>query len=217
MPSAPTPVFTSDTVKSATVSATEGFVSVSFSDGLTADFHPLHLLHASSSNQLSTLQKIKSIAELPSDPKVSKCEISEDSCRLRLLFQDGDTSDVPSSLLHRYAVAWNSPKCHRQYLNKETAVPRVQFDSLEADEGLYSLLSAIDKWGLAVVEGVPPTDSDAVAKIGKRISGHSPSHAHLYGDLWDVRTSAPGTASNVAYTTERLGLHTDLVYYMAPP
>uniref|UniRef100_A0A0G4H8C1 TauD/TfdA-like domain-containing protein n=1 Tax=Chromera velia CCMP2878 TaxID=1169474 RepID=A0A0G4H8C1_9ALVE len=211
MPANPTPHLDAVTAKSVRVSPCEGFVSVCFSDGLAADFHPLHLLHSSSSNEGAAREKIRTIAELPGDAKVSACEISSDLSRLLVTYENRETAEVSVSLLHRYAVAWSAPRTHRAYLDSATPVPRVDFDSLESDDGLLSLLSAIDKWGLVVVHGLPPEDPNCVSRIAHRITGHPSSPAHLYGETFDVRTSAPGQASNVAYTSEPLKLHCDLV------
>ena len=72
-------------------------------------------------------------------------------------------------------------------------------------------LRAINADGLAVIRGTP-TESGTVAKLASSVG--APSH-DLYGTTFDVVSTK--NPINVAYTSEGLDFHVDLVYYESPP
>lgn len=82
---------------------------------------------------------------------------------------------------------------------------------MTTDEVLYLALRQLVKHGLLLVRGVPDSE-EAVENIASRIGNLRDS---LYGRTWDVR-SIP-EAKNVAYTSQFLGLHMDLLYMANPP
>jgi len=80
-----------------------------------------------------------------------------------------------------------------------------------SDETLYRALEMLQTYGLLLVRGVPKSET-AVEEIASRIGNLRDS---LYGRTWDVRSIAQ--AKNVAYTSQYLGLHMDLLYMKDPP
>ncbi|KAI9845457.1 MAG: hypothetical protein M1838_001719 [Thelocarpon superellum] len=84
-------------------------------------------------------------------------------------------------------------------------------DYMQHDSTLLEALQQLNLYGLVFLHNVPPSAS-SVAEIGTRIG---PLRHTFYGETWDVR-SVP-SAKNVAYTSQHLGMHMDLLYFADPP
>lgn len=82
---------------------------------------------------------------------------------------------------------------------------------MEDDAVLYKVLKRLRSHGLLFLKNVPESP-ESVARIAERIG---PLKNTFYGDTWDVR-SVPD-AKNVAYTSQNLGFHMDLLYMEQPP
>ncbi|CAF1475208.1 unnamed protein product [Rotaria sp. Silwood1] len=83
-------------------------------------------------------------------------------------------------------------------------------DYLYSDQGLYTVLKYLNDYGLVFIDNVQGefTVEHLVERIGE--IRHT-----FYGKTWDVRNVQQ--AINVAYTSQELGLHMDLLYFEAPP
>jgi alpha-ketoglutarate-dependent taurine dioxygenase len=79
------------------------------------------------------------------------------------------------------------------------------------DATLFRALQQLHIYGMLIVRNVPD-DENSVSNIGERIG---PIKTTFYGYTWDVR-SVP-EAKNVAYTSQDLGFHMDLLYMHQPP
>ncbi|KAK5174351.1 uncharacterized protein LTR77_001431 [Saxophila tyrrhenica] len=79
------------------------------------------------------------------------------------------------------------------------------------DQVLSQALTQLHTHGLLFVSNVPESET-SVSTIGERIG---PIKNTFYGYTWDVR-SVP-KAKNVAYTSQDLGFHMDLLYMEQPP
>ena len=76
---------------------------------------------------------------------------------------------------------------------------------------LHIILLRLRQYGVAILSEVPTTPA-AITRIAARIG---PLRSTFYGSTWDVR-SVPD-AKNIAYTSQPLGLHMDLLYMRNPP
>ncbi|CAF3815975.1 unnamed protein product [Adineta steineri] len=83
-------------------------------------------------------------------------------------------------------------------------------DYLNSDEGLYTVLKHLNDYGLVFIDNVH--GEFTVERLTERIG--SIRHS-FYGKSWDVKSMKQ--AINVAYTSQALGLHMDLLYFEAPP
>lgn len=82
---------------------------------------------------------------------------------------------------------------------------------MEDDTILYKALQQLHSHGLLFLKDVPES-AESVSRIAQRIG---PLKNTFYGETWDVR-SVP-KAKNVAYTSQDLGFHMDLMYMEQPP
>ncbi|KAF2808638.1 Clavaminate synthase-like protein [Mytilinidion resinicola] len=84
-------------------------------------------------------------------------------------------------------------------------------DYMANDHTLFEALVHLNKYGLLFFKGVPDSEK-SVEDIAERIGTLKDS---FYGRTWDVK-SIPN-AKNIAYTSQFLGLHMDLLYTANPP
>lgn len=84
-------------------------------------------------------------------------------------------------------------------------------DYMSHDESLLQVLQQLHKYGLVFLSNVPETEA-SISEIATRIG---PLKNTFYGNTWDVRSVA--NAKNVAYTSQDLGFHMDLLYMHQPP
>ncbi|MCJ1419233.1 hypothetical protein MMC32_005586 [Xylographa parallela] len=82
---------------------------------------------------------------------------------------------------------------------------------LESTETLHEALNHLHRYGILFL-GSTPSEVSAIERIADRIG---PLRNTFYGPTWDVR-SIP-SAKNVAYTSQNLGFHMDLLYMASPP
>jgi gamma-butyrobetaine dioxygenase len=93
-----------------------------------------------------------------------------------------------------------------------TEAPDLTYEAyMEDDATLYRALQQLHSHGLLFLNNVPESP-DSVSRIVQRIG---PLKNTFYGETWDVR-SVP-EAKNVAYTSQDLGFHMDLLYMEQPP
>ncbi|MCJ1479697.1 hypothetical protein MMC13_008383 [Lambiella insularis] len=82
---------------------------------------------------------------------------------------------------------------------------------ISSDAVLWEGLNHLHCYGLLFIESIP-SDASAIERIASRIGTLRNT---FYGATWDVR-SVP-SAKNVAYTSQYLGFHMDLLYMADPP
>ena len=85
---------------------------------------------------------------------------------------------------------------------------------MTSEETVHQVVTALSQYGLAFINGCPagPDASNEIENITTRIG---PLKNTFYGLTWDVRSVQD--AKNVAYTSDDLDLHMDLLYYESPP
>jgi alpha-ketoglutarate-dependent taurine dioxygenase len=83
-------------------------------------------------------------------------------------------------------------------------------DYLHTDQGFYTALKYLNDYGLVFLDNVEGelTIEHLVKRIGE-------IRQTFYGTSWDVKSVEQ--AINIAYTSQALGLHMDLLYFEAPP
>ena len=79
------------------------------------------------------------------------------------------------------------------------------------DSTLLLALEQLHRYGMVFVSNVPEAEA-SVSDVATRIG---PLKNTFYGSTWDVRSVAE--AKNVAYTSQDLGFHMDLLYMHQPP
>jgi gamma-butyrobetaine dioxygenase len=83
-------------------------------------------------------------------------------------------------------------------------------DYLHSDDEFYRVLKLLNDYGLAFIDHVQ--GERAVERITERIGD---IRRTFYGQSWDVKSVEQ--AVNIAYTSQALDLHMDLLYFEAPP
>ncbi|KAJ3244936.1 hypothetical protein HK104_008000, partial [Borealophlyctis nickersoniae] len=90
-------------------------------------------------------------------------------------------------------------------------LPIVQYDEvMSSEEGLAKWLENMDVYGIAFVDGTPPTP-EATEALGRRVSFIRETH---YGGFWDFTANLEH--GDTAYTTLGLPAHTDTTYFSDP-
>ncbi|KAI9669059.1 MAG: hypothetical protein M1831_000651 [Alyxoria varia] len=84
-------------------------------------------------------------------------------------------------------------------------------DFLNDESTLRDILYGLYSYGIVIIQSVP-REEEAVEKIAERIGKLKDT---FYGRTWDVQSKAD--AENVAYTSQRLDMHMDLLYMREPP
>jgi len=171
---------------------------------------------------VSTRQKLFSTAEIPERIAVRAMTTELDSVRITWEndipgFPSEHETVLPKTTLQSLVIG-NSPVPHlplRTAWQAKTFAKEAQDirydDYMQDDATLHRAVSQLHKKGLLFVTHVPEA-SESVEHIAERIG---PLKNTFYGKTWDVR-SVP-EAKNVAYTSQDLGFHMDLLYMEQPP
>ncbi|KAK1828742.1 hypothetical protein QBC39DRAFT_358587 [Podospora conica] len=112
-------------------------------------------------------------------------------------------------LLPLQRTLWNRKTYERMLEKGETRVAYA--DWMEGGIPFWRAFETLLRTGLVVVSGVPTTET-AVEDVAGRIGEIQTT---FYGKTWDVKSKP--RAENVAYTSQFLGLHQDLMYYDPVP
>jgi gamma-butyrobetaine dioxygenase len=150
------------------------------------------------------------------DRPLRQSHIRQDAVHLEWEGSD-HTTVLPIPELQR-SLSWNSPVqepiVHPP--SSRASLPRFPFLPLcQQDDALLQWLDALAEEGAALVTAcpAPPDEEDhAVVALAKRISQPQPT---IYGTTFDV--VAMPEPINIAYSTVKLDLHQDLIYYESPP
>ncbi|KAK9472450.1 uncharacterized protein V1510DRAFT_417547 [Dipodascopsis tothii] len=204
-------------------------------DGAPTAFDPIFLRDACACDKCvdpSSKQKRRTTAQTPPDVRAEAVRAAPDGTVL-VDFASGvdgahrHTGVYPADFLRTYSSPrarfdhrWGFPvpEVYWEQATLGQHLVDVDFDAYMADDGvLRQFLLGLYSTGLAFVSNVPAQErladgQIAVEAIGRRI-GYIKNT--FYGPSWNV-ISQPG-AKNIAYTSENLGLHMDLLYYESPP
>ena len=174
----------------------------------------------------STKQKLFSTADIPSNIKARA--VAQDASSISLLwendipgFDEDHATVLDFDALRGLKDMGASPSADIGFQpGKQTIWDAQQYQQLpdidyeeymQDDATLFRALEQLHVYGMLFVRNVPD-DEKSVSTIGERIG---PIKNTFYGYTWDVR-SVP-EAKNVAYTSQDLGFHMDLLYMHQPP
>lgn len=172
-------------------------------------------------------QKTFSTADLPAHPPVASAAIDAATGALRVVWagDGGHVSEFPAETVAEWMVdggfrtpqrlplrrtLWDRATYEGLLAAGETRVGYEEWMGTEA--GFWRGFEALMRTGLIFVSGVPGGREDAVEGIAARIGEMQTT---FYGRTWDVRSKP--RAENVAYTSQFLGLHQDLMYHDPVP
>lgn len=172
----------------------------------------------------STRQKLFSTVEISPDIKITNVTRSVDSIEVEWGndlpgFDESHKSIFPKEIFDAMA-AYGSPKplsplpARRLWTDQQfrSESEDINFNAyMKDDSTLYKALQQLHTHGLLFLKDVPKSEH-FVSRIVQRIG---PLKNTFYGKTWDVR-SVP-EAKNVAYTSQDLGFHMDLLYMKQPP
>lgn len=173
-------------------------------------------------------QKNFSTSDLPDIPKVRTAETTNDGS-LRITWEGDILGDVHESIYppsqlqkwrtdlevrtpHRLPAArtlWNR-STYQSLLNKDDN--KISYKDWTTDRAAFwRTFSALSETGLVFITDVPYGETE-VERIANQIGilQHT-----FYGFTWDVKSKP--RAENVAYTSQFLGLHQDLMYHVPIP
>ena len=168
----------------------------------------------------STLQKFWSSAEIPRDIRAPATTSTPDGIRIAWEndlpgYDDGHVTELSTSFLRSIGLEYEhesiGPRtlCGRRDFEQQ---PDVEYEQYMADDAtLLDVVERLHSHGLVFLSHVPESER-SISTITERIGIVKST---FYGPIWDVR-SVP-QAKNVAYTTQDLGFHTDLMYLDQPP
>jgi alpha-ketoglutarate-dependent taurine dioxygenase len=171
----------------------------------------------------STRQKLFVTAEIPSDIALESVQELAHGVEIRwandIPGMDSHVSVFDKSIFDAMATTGSSktlPPLPRRRLWKDdqfrAEVPDCTYEAYMQDDTIfYQALQKLHSHGLLFLKDVPESP-ESVIRITNRIG---PLKNTFYGETWDVR-SVP-QAKNVAYTSQDLGFHMDLLYMKQPP
>lgn len=193
------------------------------------DFSPIYLRDSCTCPRCvdpSSRQKNFQTTEIPETISIRNAKVLENG-DIQITWENDlpswgkdHVSVIPQSFIDihssRAGIEWDRAEDHDAALwDAEKIASELQFvdfnEYQKHDEVLHRALAQLQSHGLVIVRGVPDSEK-AVEDIAGRIGTLRDS---FYGRTWDVR-SVP-KAKNVAYTSQFLGLHMDLLYMANPP
>jgi gamma-butyrobetaine dioxygenase len=109
-----------------------------------------------------------------------------------------------SNVNHRYPrVFWDRPALQASNL-------RMTYEDVQSAEGMREMLAQAQVYGLVIVSGVPTErTSDRDCELRAFMSRIGEIRNTFYGETWNVKSVE--NSKNVAYTSQDLGLHMDLL------
>ncbi|KAI0433308.1 Clavaminate synthase-like protein [Xylaria sp. FL1042] len=166
----------------------------------------------------SSGQKRFATTDVDVAPAISKAEVTADGALCLhwendFLTHDTHVSVYPSTL---WSQRYVQPKQTRpkpwSRISLEAASPYFAYESFMAGGPEYvEAIATLRELGIIFLRGVPESEAsveDIASKMGM-------IQETFYGRTWDVKSKPD--AENVAYTSEALRLHQDLLYMIAPP
>ena len=198
-------------------------VHVGWTTGATARFHAIWLRDNSldaSTRSPNNGQRLVTICDIDSDTSVTQTQILEGGSVVAVTFApDGVTSQFSSRWLHdrRYDMpvddaklhsGWISPQ-HETWMNisMQGRIPRASWSDIQSSPAvLLKWLQAIDRFGFAVVDGMP-CESGELCRVAEMFGYVRETN---YGRWFDV--VAEVTPHNLANTNLGLQAHTDNPY-----
>lgn len=206
----------------AELDSAQGWVAVEWMDGTHGRFVFPWLREnapAEHTYNLSNINKSRSFLLKDLEPGRGPTEMSWSREGIRLVWEGGRCADYGAEWLRARNMA--DPNIRAQRANQlyacaeyeswgsEAGAERVSWAKL-LDDASTEAWEVLLRRGLLVVTEMPPGPG-RLAELCHRLGCH---HSTYYGQFFQVK---PKLASNLAYTTKALGLHTDLPLLSEPP
>ncbi|XP_037799323.1 gamma-butyrobetaine dioxygenase-like [Penaeus monodon] len=163
----------------------------------------------------SASSRLLRVAGLSTDVRPREVQVSNDGYFLKVVWENGHESTYVSDWLNERAfnprqqsIYNNTYRLRPELWDADMAqrIPRASFDELmEDDAALLKLLECMEVLGFTVVSGARQEEGE-LQRLSERASHLVPSN---YGTTFIVKDKKD--ASNVAYTSQGLDLHCDLV------
>lgn len=167
----------------------------------------------------SSQSRLRKLPELDLDKKISNVSVAGNGSSVKCTWTDGHESLFSEKwLIDRRFTKDNvssrrlGPRDNPTLAGADLKFPRDTFDAVMTDEKrLLSMLQKFCNIGVFILEGAPLSVGQ-LRKLAQKIGFIRVTH---YGEEFTVKSEP--NAVNLAYTAARLGLHTDLPYYVYPP
>lgn len=193
-------------------------LTVEWLDGRMAQFPYFwlrdHCREPESLNQ-DTLQREVDTFSIPEDIRAETATLSGDGSKIAVTWaHDGFVSGYEAAFLREMAFGPEGRVKRKLWRSGDIQedLPEYDFADIQAgDKGLLSMLEGVEKYGFAVINGLP-TNVDATRDFITRIAYIRET---IFGGLWDF--SANMAHSDTAYTTADIGPHTDGTYSFDSP
>ncbi|MBG1230888.1 2-trimethylaminoethylphosphonate dioxygenase [Aestuariivirga litoralis] len=202
----------------ARVNAAGSELELHWADGAQARFHAMWLRDNALDDKTRSAgngQRLVTILDIPAATKISAAEIVGGTLRVTFTPENKSVT-FPADWLHNHrydrkpsdAIAWTSPAITRWTgADMQANVPRARLSDMQQNrDTLAHWLGAVERYGFAVVEGVPTT-SGALCDIVKTFGYVRETN---YGRWFEVKAEV--NPSNLAYTNLGLQAHTDNPY-----
>lgn len=196
-------------------------------DGQSHNFSPILLRDLCACPQCldsSTKQKFRPTTDIPASIKPRA--VAQTTTGVSILWDNdvpgydrNHTTDISADTLRDYVGTGNTGIANFSFgprtlwdAGEYKGLPDLSYEEyMQSDSALYGILNQLHTHGLAFLTDVPESEK-SVSTIAERIG---PVKNTFYGYTWDVR-SVP-ESKNVAYTSQDLGFHMDLLYMEQPP
>ncbi len=201
------------------ISSDRKSITLAWNNNESARFHAIWLrdncLDANTRDPQSH-QRLLTIQDIPENISMAQAGICESRNSLEFTFTPNDySSEFPSSWLYQYRYSANKlPEngfvaAGIELWNEDLAnnLPRASWKALlDDDNALAQWLRNVRRYGFALIYDLPVTDN-TVSRVVERFGFVRTTN---YGRYFDVRAEV--NASNLAYTSLGLQVHTDNPY-----
>ncbi|ODM97506.1 Gamma-butyrobetaine dioxygenase, partial [Orchesella cincta] len=195
---------------------------VEFSDGSKYEYPSVFLQDnctCPSCYHPSSQSRLRKLTDLNLDNKISSLKTLPDGNGVECKWMDGHIALFSEEWLKARRFTDDNikirkaiPRDNPQLAGANVTFPRESFKSmLSDDQKLLEMLQQFSKRGIFMLEGAP-LEVGQLRKLGDKIGFIRLTH---YGYEFTVKSEP--NAVNLAYTSARLGVHTDLPYYVYPP
>lgn len=221
------------------VQLTDHAIIIAWGDGHTSSFHHMWLrdtCQCPACHHPLTTERMLDTNTVSLDVAPTNVKVLARSIQISWL--DNEASDNKSPHISEFSLAWLRDHCYSPFTASVTdsvpptaapphsssseeflwtvddldgGPPRMSYDSLATDDGLFTWLQTINRYGAVVVEGSPVGEDMAVA-MAERVSILKNT---FWGGRWSVRSEP--NPKNLSLTGAALQPHTDFTWSECPP
>lgn len=200
----------------------ERYVSVWWEDG-TRSLYPYVWLRDNCQCAHCFLHSAKArkllLADLDVTTRLERVTLTEPT-KVSVVWPDQHTSEFDAEWLKKRCFSQSARQKQQEELflsarhcwGSGLRVPTASFEEVvREDEAAFAWLHTLRRVGIVLLKGAP-VEQGQVTRLSKRIGYH---RLTFYGHTWQVQDKAD--ANNVAYTSEKLSLHSDYPALHNPP